>query len=240
MILLTSTNNERVNLVYIKTMKEFEDIRNYKPMHQLLVLFSLIDCFAQHNNHYRKKVTNTDIFCDFLLTYSSEKYKRILQSICPTTMYYQYIKNNENQQKQNTIEINFIPGFLIFVSSDMAQRETNRLLCFLTAEEAKTAKKAHRIVNLLYRLRCKLSHELNRVDIGDIFGEIQETDEPYMASGTEIIDVGQMEKVWRLAIPTNFVYNVAKEAITNYLNIQSENENAFIDVAKRRNLSWYE
>ena len=145
------------------TIEKVEKIES--PQIQLLCYFSLMECLAQDVANYPNKGQHKT-FTDFVLKYQN-KYC-YLGEIDPVTLFYHAEKNVGEVFNLG----DFQEGALYCPTDSFIQNQAKILITKLTEvmgeeEEIKIAQK-HRYVDLLYRMRCRLSHEFSPSYIGHI------------------------------------------------------------------------
>lgn len=178
--------------------------------YSILLLLSTIDCFAQAWGGFPKSNVG-DNFCKFILQHTE---KRSLERVCPITLAYDY-----------GLSLNLHRGELIPYDDDRLDQLSQDLVAGLPQHEKSKARKRHRYVKLLYVLRSKLVHELSNPGTPIEFID----NKPTMAHG--FVD-GQ--SVWTLNFPKQYIYELARETIANYVDKCDE-------VPSRKIcLSWYE
>ena len=178
--------------------------------YSMLLLLSTIDCFAQAWGGFPKKNVGEN-FCKFILEHTDNK---SLGRVCPITLAYDF-----------GISLHLQQGELLSYNDDRLEKLSQSLVAGLPEDKRDRAKERHQYVRLLYVLRSKLVHELNNPGTPIEFID----NKPTISSG--IVD-GQ--RVWTLNYPKQFIYELAKETIANYLDECKE-------VPMRKiSLSWYE
>ncbi len=219
------------------TIEKVEEIES--PQIQLLCYFSLMECLAQDVANYPNKGQHK-AFTDFVLKYQN-KYC-YLDEIDPVTLFYHTEKNVGEVFDLS----DFQDGAIYYPTDSFIQKQVKILVTKLTetiGEEAaiKLAQK-HRYVDLLYRMRCRLSHEFSQSYIG----HMKHQESPYYisCSRTYIKDKKVIEDdVWHFCIPVEFVKSICVNCIDNYLNECIVNNVLPVDnnsMDRFCELSWYQ
>lgn len=181
---------------------------------RMLCYFSLIECIAQDVADYPDK-QQQKTFVDFVLKYQS--LYSYLEAIDPVTLFYHLEK--EIGDKVNLDD--FVDGSVYepqdkFIR-DKADSIKETLRDAFGVQVANKMVEKHRYVDLLYRLRCRVSHEFSHSHISvNVFHK-----EPYyMSCSRTYVSEGKIvrDDVWQLNIPTQFLKNLCANCINNYLD----------------------
>ena len=205
----------------------------------IISLLALIDCFAQADADYPiGGKLSKKAFCNFVLNHSSS-YSKILQHICPITLYYDY------KDKYNLPSLPFSPGELLPINDDRLQKAAeNYLLCLPPDKKADSAQK-HQYIMLLYQLRNKLVHEMNYLGLSVAMFSNYPSISCVSRIGIDDLgkDIGIQEQYWALNIPKDFIYQLAHETIFHRLEICKEKDNLpfpLTNEPRKCELSWYD
>ena len=171
---------------------------------KLLVYFSLMDCIAQDLENYPKG-GQQNTFTKFILKY--QKGYDFLELVDPITLYYHFEEkltpyvNLEELEEATCYDVNDTP----------IRSLADKMSVLLDDDKLKK----HRYVDLLYRIRCMISHEFS--DSYTVKHEIY--DNPfYINCGrcytTENNNVVE-DDVWQLRFPIKFIKELCINCINN-------------------------
>lgn len=180
---------------------------------KLLTYFSIIEMMAQEYYNFPSK--NQDTFTNFVCKFQN-KYD-YLELTDPITLYYHV----EGIVSPSIILNNLENGSIYHPKEAVIRDNLIKLQSVLTTEKgpdyADKKLKEHRYVDLLYRMRCRLSHEFLAPHIS--VGEREK--EPYYINcyrlfkkKTEIVE----DEIWQLLFPIGFVKNLCVNCFENYLS----------------------
>ena len=180
---------------------------------KLLAYFSLMECIAQDIANYPTR-ENRKIFKDFVLKY--QNVCTYLNELDPVTLFYR----TEHIIKKTI----FVESFSMLSPDNEIIREAaeNVKNALLQQTDPKTFKRyceEHTYINLLYTMRCRLSHEFSTSCIA-----IAQTIKTPHYIQSSFFDQGKLESRWALQIPVDFVKAICENCITNYLNECEEKE----------------
>lgn len=205
---------------------------------QLLAYFSIIEMMAQEYSNFPTKHLQ-DSFTDFVLKFQN-KYD-YLKLIDPVTLYYR-VKDVLPQ----TITLTSLPDGGIYYPYTAAIREKafeiqNALANIKDINYVEKKLKDHRYVDLLYRMRCRLSHEFSAPHTS----LNAKATEPYYISCSRVYLTNSRiasDDVWQLKFPVCFVKELCLNCFDNYMKCCSEthtspNKNNGLD--RFCELSWY-
>ncbi len=204
------------------------------PVLRKTCLFSLIDSFAQEYANYPVRNTKK-AFCDFVIKYQN-KYDYLL-AVDPVTLLYDYepkiklvVKNPKLREFAPELcrekpEISFDD----FGSLDekrlteiIHSKAAHELQVLIEQNEDKQQYNGylerHKLINLIYKMRSKAVHEMSYLGTG--FEESIDLVEPYYIDVMRFyknVDTIVKDNVYELIIPTNFIYELTKNSIENYL-----------------------
>ena len=135
----------------IEIVKDIKDQR-----FQVLCLFSLIEALVQEDSNYcQEKEQNK--FTDFVLKYQKNKWD-FLERTDPVTLFYEV-----QQELGDNISLDFMSEGYPYHPNQLSGK-TEEIVTYLNTSKDQSyihkLRQKHRYVDLLYRLRCKLSHEL--------------------------------------------------------------------------------
>ncbi len=107
-------------------------------------------------------------------------------------------------------------------------------------------KRKHRYVNLLYKMRSKLSHELSTSGSVSPMGLGEKEPMPYYVSVSRVYSIdGNLieDDIWELIVPVEFIESLLRECLGNYLDYCKEKQrdpfsnNKF---ERKFRLAWYD
>ena len=180
---------------------------------KLLCYFSLLESFAQDEANYPDRGMQKT-FTEFVIEY--QNICSYITSVDPVTLFY-HVENNLNGAADLS---EFVDGGVYCPTDQFVRNKADSLLKKI--EEVLGKKKReklecqHRYVDLLYRMRCRLSHEFSSAAMPTTIIHI----EPYYISynRTYFIDGKEVnDAVWELNIPGEFEKNICLNCIGNYL-----------------------
>lgn len=169
-------------------------------------LFTLLDCFAQEYSNYQPN--NKKAFCYFLTTFGGD-YVDTLNRIDPITLYYSCEKLKHNCNLNNLIES------FEYAPSQM-QTECSKILeeCEKCRDKCKpNRKQTDRYIELLYKYRSKLVHEMSAP--ASIFQTMHNHEYILYYQMSELIDMD--DSWWNLVFPYKYIKNLFRQAIMSYL-----------------------
>lgn len=214
---------QRLKEVTLMRIHEIEKLDSY--LFRNICLFSIVEQYAQDNGGYGRK--NTDMMNNFLTSYSKDD---LLTKFDAVTLYY----HNQELLDDKGINLNYLHKYKnpIVKSSeivDLAETETIINNC--------DKKYNHTYSNLIYKFRCKLSHELNSPST--IWEDDQLTNEPFYSFVSPIPDDGVPSWRWQLHFPYEFLKTTFINSIFTYLDDCIEkNKRPFEKLPNY--LHWYE
>ena len=194
-----------------KTMEEIEKVGSSEI--KLLTYFSIIEMLSQEYYNYPDK-GNQKTFTNFVLKFQDKC--DYLELIDPITLYYhveEYIKDKINLD-------NLIDGGVYYVNSDVIRNKATEICLeletIINTKLCDTFERQHRYVDLLYRMRCRLSHEFSSSHTS----YKQDETEPYYvccmrtyAKNKTIVN----DNVWQLMFPIQFIKELCFNCFNNYL-----------------------
>jgi hypothetical protein len=193
-------------------LKDLENIPR-KEM-RLLGYFALIESIAQDVANYPER-ENQKAFTEFVLKYQTVC--SFLKDVDPITLFYR-VEHNINQQSSLD---NFIDGSVYSpndkIIRDKAKEIELTLKTVFGEEKSKRYINNHRYIDLLYRLRCKLSHEFSSSHIA----MSKDAKEPYyMCCSRYYLKDAKIiqDDVWTFNIPIEFIKSLCENCISNYLD----------------------
>jgi len=122
-------------------------------------------------------------------------------------------------------ELSLKPNIIIPFDDKQLVDLANDYLSILPENKKNKARSSHMYIELLYKFRSKLVHELRDLGTPIEFDEVK----PAITNG-----IINGEKVWTLRFPKKFIYDLAWEVIGNYLDECNELPD------RPQNLSWYD
>ena len=205
---------------------------------QLLAYFSIIEMMAQAYGNFPTKHLQ-DSFTDFVLNFQNKyNYLRLTD---PVTLYYRV-----KDILPPTITLASLPDGGIYYPYTTLIREKaieiqNAITNIKNPDYVEKKLKDHRYVDLLYRMRCRLSHEFSapHMSLNSRMAE------PYYISCTrEYLSNSRMvsDDVWQLQFPVCVVKELCLNCFDNYMKHclethTSPNNNNSMD--RFCELSWY-
>lgn len=181
---------------------------------KLLCYFSLIESIAQDVANYpigQQQKT----FVDFVLKYQS--LYSYLENVDPVTLFYHVEDKIDKKFDLCDFEDVGVYGPQDTFISNQTNIIKDVLSNTIGEKSADEILKKHRYVDLLYRLRCRVSHEFSHSHIS--FSSLHK--EPYYIScNRRYVSKNKIvqDDVWQLYIPTEFVKNLCINCINNYLD----------------------
>lgn len=237
---------------YIKSriseiQKHYEDliesIRKIEEKYfQLLCLFSLIDSLAQeYSNHSRGQEQRK--FTNFVLEF--QKKWGFLECTDPITLYY-----DVQEHLNNATNLDFLTEGNVYSPAHMMKSGmTEKIVACLEAKGLQNIdeyKRKHRYIDLLYKMRSKLSHELSTS--GSVtpmgLGEVEPL--PYYVSVSRVYSIDEEiveDDIWELVVPVEFIELLLLDCLDNYLKFCKETQrdpfsnNKF---ERKFRLAWYD
>lgn len=199
---------DRIKDIKAYVCKEFEIINTISDWKfQMICTFSLLDSFAQARDNYSDN--NRECFCRFVSEYSrSFEY---WNTIDPITLYY---KNYSKFEDWNPLS-----GMIECTVYHCSEIESIRNSIFSSSIELNN-KQHHTYVELLYKLRCKLVHEMETPH-GLMGDKRLDEKEPFYSSYEVLGD--KWGETWALTFPCDFIKSTVSECINNYINECAEN-----------------
>ena len=181
---------------------------------RILCYFSLIESIAQDVANYPDN-QQQKTFVDFVLKYQS--LYSYLETVDPVTLFYHLEKDISDK-----VNLNDFIGGSVYETQDKIVRDKADYIrgVLYNSFEKQNADKMlgkHRYVDLLYRLRCRVSHEFSHSHI--LINTFHK--EPYyMRCNRTYVSQGKVvqDDVWQLHIPIQFVKNLCINCINNYLD----------------------
>lgn len=200
---------------------------------QLLFYFSLLEMMAQDEADYPDR-HQQDTFTEFVLRYQT-KYP-YLAEVEPVTLFY-----HVEDIVSDVVDLSdFEEGQVYEPTDTMSRKKSAEIMDALKKKKdvnfADKKAKQHRYVDLLYRMRCRLSHEFS----GSHISSIDHMDEPYSISFNRSYEKdGKLvrDDVWKLMIPVSFVKEISLNCFENKVRNQLPSKNNTMDRACE--LSWY-
>lgn len=224
---------ERARIFLEDKLEEANSISN--EIFKCVALFTIIDSLAMEVNDYTSRNAK-EAFTDFVIKYQN-KYD-FLENIEPVTLYYDYEdKIKDRVLDEELYELYKIPGLKekeinlneygvidsYTVPEFMKSGLSERLLSLIEKQEGSDNwyKKNHQFINLLYKMRSKAVHELGYLGLEDPVERRDNKRIPYYREVIKsYIEDKQVKtyKIYELVIPNQFIYDLAKNCINNYLD----------------------
>lgn len=221
--------------------KIIDRLENIEPeIIRELCYFSIIESIAQDINNYPIRKLQ-DVFTEFVLKYQN-KYN-FLGLLDPVTLFYR--KEKELSKYANLDDIQ--DGGVYFPEDKIIRQIAKQLKCVVMEklnykkDNAEKLLKEHRYVDLLYRLRCRMSHEFYQLGTS----KSQFHTEPYYMNCFRMYVKDEQivsDNVWTVHIPVIFLRNLCVNCIDNYLDECIKNNTLPIknnNLNRICELSWY-
>lgn len=209
---------------------------------QLLCLFSLLESLAQEYSNYSPRQEQKK-FTSFVLEF--QKKWDFLEQIDPVTFYYDVQDNLDN-----TINLNFLADGNVYSPSYMTKSGmTEKIVECLASKGVQNIddyQRKHRYVDLLYKMRSKLSHELSTSGSVSPMGLGEVEPLPYYISVSRVYSIDEEIKeddIWELVVPVEFIEQLLLDCLDNYLEFCKETQrdpfsnNKF---ERKFRLAWYD
>ena len=186
---------------------------------KLLVYFSIIEMMAQEYENFPTGHLQ-DSFSRFVLNFQS-KYD-FLHLADPVTLFYRL----ETLLAASISLDDFGDGGVYYPKTAVIRSKVleiqERLSTLKGSEYADKRLKEHRYVDLLYRMRCRLSHEFSAPHTS--FNK-SATEPYYINCSRTFLSSGDIirDQVWKLLFPVCFVKDLCLNCFENYLNYCVEN-----------------
>ena len=221
----------------IESIKVIDDKRL-----QLLCLFALIESLAQEYSGYSRGMEGQK-FTKFVSEFQNKW--DFLEQIDPVTLYYDVYEHLDDD-----INLDFMIDGSVYRPMEVIESEmADKIIAYLELKmipNIDTYKRRHTYVNLLYKLRSKLSHELSTPgsNIPLRFGESEPL--PYYISVSRLYSMnGEIvqDSIWELVVPVEFIEQLLKECLKNYLKFCEESErDPFLNnkFERKFRLAWYD
>lgn len=214
-------------------------------------LFSIIEGLAQDYSNYPKN-HDQDVFVDYLLEFN--KSHTFLKEIDPVTLYYRveaYFSAKDREKFEtklddilrfNRMDINSV------INNHLVEEIFSYLGKNITEYQALELKKQHRFVNLMYRLRCKLSHE-NQSPGGtgqyqtSLVGELPYYERMSLVFRKEADEAPTKRIYWQLVMSEKFLVDALNSCLENHLeDCKKRGVRPFENNASRVSMfmSWYD
>lgn len=224
------------------------------PTLQLICMFSLIDCLAQEWAGY--PIRNfKGVFCDFVLAH--QKTYDYLGKVEPVTLYYRIEDWIEKSpllpgfppEKEVSLEsLGYIDSRL--VKDVLPNGKADEILHYIAKKNgavfAAQKAKEHRLIELIYRMRSKATHEMTGLGQETVLKKQYHFTEPYYR------DVGRLyvlddkvvsDNVCELVIPNSFIRIILDDCIDGYFSECREKcREPFSNdgITRKYLLSWYD
>jgi len=235
--------------------KRIDDVRKFvtnqidviqkmnQPIHQMLVLFPLLEAFAQEYANYPNGKESSKAFVDFILRF--QRSYDFLNDVDPVTLFYDCEKELDGCVNLEGFSI----GSIFFPTDSKIRDKTNEILACLEKripEKKDIYINRHRYINLLYRLRSKLIHEMTTPFsiINEYFEDKFDIPQYWHRSLLFPEDGVVLQKDdWTLHIPVVFIEHLALECIDGFLQFCNEKQRdpaSNNKVTRKFYLSWYD
>lgn len=236
-----SEENTKMKEEYI--LARIEEVRNYAGIEintakeipnenlRMVCLFSILDAFAQaHAGYPTNNITET--FTKFVLRFHENENWAFLDQTDPITFIYDVCRDYPDLK--DLLDDNFTGGggsilrLPYLVKSEKTEEIFARLKKNgMIEDKLNSYRTKHRYVNLLYKLRSKLTHELSHP--GSSFdarlGEKEPT--PFFVSNSVYDNfndpnVPPKDEYWMLNVPIGFIEQLVESCVNNYLDYCAE------------------
>ena len=194
-----------------------ESIKNIKEKYfQLLCFFSLLDSLAQEYSNYSQEKEHQR-FTNFILGF--QKKWDFLEYTDPITLYY-----DVQEHLNETVNLDFLTEGNVYSPTQMIESGiTERIVdCLATKglQNIEGYKRKHRYVNLLFKMRSKISHELSAPGSVSAMGLGETEPLPYYVSVSRVYSIDEniiQDDIWELNVPVEFIEQLLRECLGNYL-----------------------
>ena len=223
--------------------------------HQLICIFSLIDCLAQEQANYPDNFKSA--FCQFVLKH--QKQCDYLEAIEPITLFYRVEEDidtvvkcpNAPPEKEVTLdELGCLYGERVKTLLDTGKAD--EIISYIKKkhgdDKATRLAREHQLIYLLYRMRNKAVHEMS--GLGEVWNKENKRlklSEPfYRAVGRHYVENGELVSynAIELVIPNIFVRNILADCIEGYLkDCKTMKRLPFSNndwLTRKMTLSWYD
>lgn len=209
---------------------------------QVLCLFSLIESLVQEYSNYRRGGEQQK-FTTFVLKFQNKW--DFLRHTDPVTLFYEV-----QDHLDDDINLEFMSEGCIYSPDEVIKSgKTEEIIAYLKTSKHQNVnelKERHRYVDLLYRLRSKLSHESSAPGwlAEKSFGVPEPL--PYYTSCSRrySIDGKAIEDhVWELVMPVELIKQLLYECLENYLKSCEESQRVPFSNNKferKFRLAWYD
>ena len=191
---------------------------------QTVCLFSLLECFAQEHSDYPKGEPGK-VFRKFLIDFLDKEDLDILNLVDPISLYYNCDKLESIYSLDNLTPMIYNPIQIQNGCADILQACDNCL------DDKCDKKEKHKYLNLLYRCRNKISHEM----------QTPTTRLEWMQEESHI-SYHKVSNVWHLSFHNVYLKNIFNKAIKSFINQRDKNSiDPFVnnDKARRKFIAWY-
>lgn len=223
--------------------ERIESIRKIEEKYfQLLCLFSLIDSLAQEYSNYSRGQEQKK-FTIFVLEFQNKW--EFLEHTDPITFYY-----DVQEHLDDAINLDFLTEGNVYSPSNMIKSEmTEKIVTCIEAKGLQNIddyKRKHRYVDLLYKMRSKLSHELSTSGSVSPMGLGETEALPYYVSVSRVYSINEdiiEDDIWELVVPVEFIEQLLKDCLGNFLDYCKETQrdpfsnNKF---ERKFRLAWYD
>jgi hypothetical protein len=216
---------------------------------KIIGMLVLLDCLAQHYAQYPTKRTQ-EAFVGFVIEFSKSKWA-FWEWVDPVTLYYHLSLSDIPLLGTPTLQC--VSDSCIHTPYDSGFKENADILLHLImdSQTREVMRAKHQYARLLYKMRSKIIHELNKP-----FPLFSRTEVEYngrlpfyysMGGGLENATHGerirQRSTTWHLVFPPEFIELVLRECVKNYLEHCLLHElDPFVHNSPCRKfyLSWYD
>ncbi len=243
---LTKVKNrvKEIREYFNNNLQEAKEIGNSK--FQAICIYAIIDSFAQEYANYPVNGVGKS-FVEFVNAFQN-KYT-YLNEVDPVTLFYDVEEHINKSVPEKCIELMnvypeiknerpelFKPRYEVdiddlhirdeILAKDVivSQEKVNQIITYISnktnnQDSIKKLKDSHKIINLIYKRRNKLVHELS--SLGSEYKEESGIEEPfYRDMGRIYVKEGNWvsDNVFEMVIPNKFLISLTENCINNYLD----------------------
>lgn len=224
------------------------------PTMQLICMFSMTDCLAQEWAGYPIGDSKR-AFCDFVLAH--QKTYNYLDKVEPVTLYYRVedligkspLLPGFPPEKEVSLEsLGYIDSRLVkdILYSGMSEEILNYIEKKKGPDFAAQKAKEHRLIELIYRMRSKATHEMAGLGQETVLKKQHHFMEPYYRDAGRLYVMDNKvvsDDVCELIIPNRFVQAILADCIDGYLTeCRDKCREPFSNngMTRKHLLSWYD
>lgn len=223
--------------------ERIESLKEIKEKYfQLLCLFALLESLAQEYSNYAK-IGEQKKFTSFVLEFQNKW--EFLQHSDPVTLYY-----DVHEHLDDDINLDFLIKGNVYTPVQIIKTGmTDKIVDCLKIKnnlDIEKYKRKHRYVDLLYKMRSKLSHELSTSGSLILPGLGESEILPFYMSVTRLYNLdGEPfeDNIWELTVPVEFIEELLINCLENYLKFCMESQRDPFENNKferKFRLAWYD